>query len=253
MRKPNCYWIIATILSCLFSYRAFCQNKPVKKLPDINDIFPEFLNKFTADSFYIGENYTHEEQEINDDIKDGIVKRKDIKIYLVKKQNNGLYRKLILSDGEVPANSKFEIKKSLFNFDANFFGRYILTIERYDVLEGTECWVVLLKPRIGFPEKEIKDRVVNNLSGEIWIAKKTLLFKQLRVHLTKEVQFAMPGFAGGKVMKVDCVIKATTIEGRFAISYVWVDYQYSANVFFIPINSHKIKTINYENYERRTK
>ncbi len=241
--------VFCGVLSC----PAFSQDEPPDKMPNINDVFPEFLKKFLADSFYIGENYTHEEREINDDIKGGAVKRKDEKLYLVKKQNPDLYRKLIFADGEVVADSKFEIKRPLFRFDASFFERYILAINREELLEGVECWVVSLKPRAGFPEKEAKDRALNNLIGELWIERETLLFKQLEVRLAKEVQYAWPGFTGGKAKKAKCVIRAITLEGHFAISYFCLDYEYSARRFFYPVDSHKIKTINYQKYERRTK
>lgn len=232
---------------------AFSQDKPRNKLPNISEFFPDFLEKLAADSHYIGENYTHEEWEVNDDIKDGVIKRKDEKTYFVQEQDGVLFRKLISKDGESVTNSKFELKREWFRFDANFFHRYTLTVNGEEVLGGEKCWVVSLRPQANFPEIEKTDRILNNLSGEIWIEESTLLFKQLKVYLTKEVQYAWPGIAGGKAKKAECIIKAGIIDGHFTISYFWVDYQYSARVIGFPINGHKIKTVNYQKYERRTK
>jgi hypothetical protein len=253
MRQGFIRKFVFLILCGGFAGCLFGQDKPPDKLPAISDIFSQFIKKGEADSFYTGENFSHEEQETTEDIKDGIVKGKDNKQYLVMRQNNVLQRKLISKDGELVNDSKFEPKKELISLNTKFFQRYIFYVDREEFLEGIMCWVLSFKPRANFPEEKREDRVINNLGGEVWLEKDTLTFKQLKANLTKEVKYALPGIAGGKVKKVNCVISGMTIDGHFAVRYVWVEYEYSASMLFWPISGHSIKKINYQKYERRTK
>lgn len=243
-----------SMLIYLFLVLCFCADSVYGgENSNIDRIVSKFIQKLETDSAYVGINYTHEEWEITSDIKDGVVTRKEEKTYFIVKGGEGLYRKL-LSKNRIPVKKpKFEKKEEIVPFNSSFFQRYVYTFNRIGILSGQECWILSFKPKAGLLEDKKKDRVLNNLCGEVWISKDTLDFKKMVARLPNEITFAWPGFTGGDIKKLECSVLGVIIDGHSAVGYVSVEYAYTGRAFFFPVIGHSIKEIEYKDYERRTK
>ncbi len=222
---------------------------------DPDEIIRRFLEKAEADSLYIGNNYTHYEREVTVGFKDGIVSKRKEEYYFIEKkldqEKPGLYKTLMLLNGSPPKKQRVEFKEGSFSVSERFLSRYEFTFSE-EVVTGVEAyWIFNFKSKPGYPEKSREDRVLNNLGGQVWIEKDTHSFKKMVFHLIEVVDYAWPGFLGGRVKMVEGVVEATTIEGRFAVNFVSAEYKYSARAFFFPINGHSRKTIYYQKYQRR--
>lgn len=216
-----------------------------------DEIVARFLEKDIRDSLYVADNFTHEEIEITDNIKNGIVAEREKKLYAVRRDGGRLYKKLI-SRNEVPINnSRFELKKETIFINPGFFNRYLFTLGRSEVFEGGKCWVLLFEPKKNLREERREDRICNNLAGEMWIAQASFDLKKLTFYLAGKVNYAWPSIAGGKITKLDGTVITGLISGRLIINQVRVEYEYSARALFWPKSGHVIKTIRYQNYERR--
>jgi len=228
----------------------------VRQRTDEQNLDPEktvarFVEKIQTDSRFAGDNYIHEELEINDTLKNGVVAEREKKLFAVRVEKGTTYSKLMSRDGTPMLNPKFEPKKEPFSVNAQLFQRYIFTFVRNENFERKRCWVLSFKPRGNLPEEKPEDRVLNNLAGEIWIVQDTFSLAKLVFSLTKGVNFAWPSIIGGRITMVDGVVIGGAADGHFVISSVRVEYEYSARLIFWPKNKRAIKTIYYQNYERR--
>lgn len=216
-----------------------------------DEIAARFLEKNIKDSLYVADNFIHEEIEITDNIKNGIVAEREKKLYAVKRDKGNLYKKLV-SRNEIPVNnSGFELKKEIVFINQGFFNRYLFTLRRNEIFDGKKCWVLFFEPRKNLQEKKREDRIYNNLVGEMWVTQASFDLAKLSFHLAREVDYAWPSIAGGRVVKLAGTVITGLIEGRLGIGHVRIEYEYSARALFWPKNGHVIKTIRYQNYERR--
>ncbi len=226
-----------------------------QKKSDPNKLIDRFIEKAGADSLYIGNNYAHQELELTENIKNGIVSEIKRELYQVEKRNGDLYKKLIEKNDITVTDSEFQKKDEIVSVGPKLLTRFQFKPERVEILEEEECWVFSFKPKSNLPEDSSKDKVLNKFTGEIWIAKETLNLKKLVTRLSSEVTYSIPGLGSGKLQKGDCVVTAGSIDGHFAINYVEAEYIFSTKLFyFVPfIGGHTIKKIYYQNYERRSR
>jgi hypothetical protein len=214
-------------------------------------IVGRFLEKAGKDSQYIEDNYTHEEWEITENIKSGVVAEREKRLYFVKKEGGNLFRRLLSRNGILVGNSRFELKKEIISISPEFFRKYFFTFGRNEVFDGRKCWVLLFEPRENLPAEKRIDKVLNNLAGEMWVAQTTFDLAKITFRLTREISLGWPGFVGGKVKKLEGSIIAGLLGGYMVVGFARVEYEYSARAFFWPESGHAIKTIHYKNYERR--
>lgn len=250
MKKPA--YTSMRLVVCLLSGSIFVTPAYSQKRPDFYEIVPKLIEKIESDSFYVGENYTHQELEITEELKNGVVTSVEHKLYQVEKRGHDLFKKL-LARNDIPENSEFQKKKEIVSVGTKLLGRFDFSFERSETVDGEKCWVFSFRPKANLPTITREDRVLNQLTGETWIAQESLNFKKLASHLLTEVKYevSMLG-SGGRVNQVLCTVIATTIDGRFAVKYVQVEYVASGRLFFATfINKHVVKKINYQNYERR--
>jgi hypothetical protein len=246
MGKVGCLCIAVCIL---FSLGGRSPTFGQTLTPD--EIIAKFLEKARKDFLYIGDNYIHEELEITDNLKNGVVTERGEKLFIVKKEEESFYKKLVAKDGVPADDSSFELKREIVSISPGFFKRYFFALERSEVFEGRKCRVLSFKPRGNFPEEKREDRILNNLAGEIWIVQNTFDLARITFRLIREVSYAWPGFVGGKARKVEGVITGGLINGYLVVNSVRIEYEYSVRALFWPKNVHLIKTIRYQNYERR--
>jgi hypothetical protein len=216
-----------------------------------DEIVAKFLEKAGKDFSYIGDNYIHEELEISDNLKNGVVVEREEKLYIVRKDGPSFYRKLVSRNGIPVSDRRFELKKEIVPISYGFFGRYFFAFGRNEVFEGKKCWVLSFEPRGNFPEEKREDRVLNNLAGEMWITQASFDLAKITFHLTREISFAWPSIVGGKIRGLEGSVTAGLLGGHLVIDSVRVEYRFSARTFFWPENGHVVKTIHYRNYERR--
>lgn len=218
---------------------------------DIDDIIKKFLEKGEHDSAHISDNYSHEEVETVEHLEDGIVKKKETKIFFVEKNKGLIYKKLLYKDGVAVRNSRPEPKKESIAINSRLFERYDFQFARDELSGKIKYRVFSFRPKQDFPEREKGDRVLNNLEGEIWIADRDLRFKTLSAHMVREVTYAAPWVMGGKIEKMDANLQTLVIDGCFAINSIRIEVKYAAKAVFWPINGHLIITVHYQNYQKR--
>ncbi len=238
---------------CLISGIAITSPIQAEK-PEFNEIVTGFIAKAEKDSRYIGDNYRHRESEVTEDIKGGIVAKKEQETYLVEKREGRLFKKLILRNNVEIANADFQAKKELLSVGIRLLARYDFAFQRVEAGDkpgGERSLVFSFRPKANLPEGGMEERAWNYLAGEVCMGQETLIFKGLTAHITSEVNYALPGFLGGKLKAINCVIRTESIEGHFAIDFVRIEYQYSARMLGWPKNGHFIRTVFYQNYERR--
>lgn len=216
-----------------------------------DEIVARFLEKGLNDTSYVENNYTHKELETTANLKNGVVVEIDEKLYFVKKERENLFKILLSRNGILASKPKSEIKKEVISINPAFFRRYSFIFGRNEVFNGRKCWVLLFEPKKNFPAEKHVDRVLNNLAGEMWIAQTTFDLAKITFSLMREVGFYAPSVIGGKVKKLEGYIIAGLLGGHMVVSSARVEYEYSARAFFWPENGHAIKTIHYQNYERR--
>lgn len=242
-----------SIFWCLISGLAIISPIQAEKR-EFNEIVGKFIAKAEKDSKYIGDNYRHRELEVTEDIKGGIVSKKEQKVYLIEKREDKLFEKLISINDITVAGSEFQAKKELLSVGIKLLAHYDFIFQRIESGDkpGVEkSFVFSFRPKANLPEANMEERALNYLAGEVYIGQETLIFKGLTAHIIKEVNYAYPAFLGGKLRAINCIIKTESVEGHFAINFVKVEYQYFARVLGWPRNGHSIITVFYQNYERR--
>ncbi len=216
-----------------------------------DEIAAKFLDKNIRDSLYVADNFIHEEIEVTDNIKNGVVAEREKRSYIVRRDRGNLYKKLVSRNDISVNNSGFEPRKETVFIGPGFFNRYSFTLGRSEVFEGKECWVLLFEPRKNLWEERKEDRIFNNLTGEMWVIKTSFDLAKLSFLLAREVNYAWPSIAGGKILKLNGAVVTGLLDGRLIISRVRVEYEYSVRALFWPKNGHVIKAIRYQNYKRR--
>lgn len=251
MKKPGHTGI--SLVACLLSGYIFVDPIHGQRKLNFDEIVTKFITKGEADSLYVGNNYSHQELEINEELKNGVLSSVEQKLYQVEKRNGALVSKLIADNNAPVTDSEFKQKKEIVTIGAKLLERFEFHFERNETLAGERCWVFSFRPKKNLPERTREDRALNQLAGEIWIARETLNFKKLTAKLLSDVKYEEIG-SGGRLHQINCLVTAKTIDGRFAVDYAQIEYVASARFFFITVfRKHVIKKIYYKNYERRTK
>ncbi len=224
-----------------------------QKKPDFDEIVLKFIEKIEADSQYVGDNYIHQELEVDEELKNGVVFKVEQKLYQVEKRSGDLFKKLMARNDIRVTNSEFHQKKEIVSVGAKLLGRFEFHFERAETIYGEKCWVFSFKPKNDLPERTRADKMLNRLTGEAWIARETLNFKKLTAHLLSAVEYEEIG-SGIKLQRASCLIAAKAIDGHFIIDYAQIEYAASGRLLFIPVVSkHVVKKIYYKSYERRVK
>lgn len=152
------------------------------------------------------------------------------------------------------ANLDFQTKKEFISVGIKLLSRYNFNFNRIESSSkplGERALVFSFRPKANLPEGIMEEKALNHLAGEVYIDQKTMTFKGLTAHLISNVKYARSGFLGGKLNKLDCIIKTEVIDGHSAINFIRAEYQYSIRMFGWSRNVYSIKTIFYQNYERR--
>lgn len=223
-----------------------------QKSPDVNEILSKFVEKIEADSRYINDNYTHEELRVTNYLKNGVVSQVEEERYFVEKRGAVLFQKLISKNQAKVSNYGFKPKEEIMPVNTSLFDRYNFQLLRNETLDGEQCWVLSLRPKPNFPEKEKIDRVLNNITGEIWVEQKTFSFKRLVGRLLREVEYYSISLGFGvKVKRIEAIIESGKVEGRSIVGKARVELEYAARAAFWSISKHEVVNIYYQNYERR--
>lgn len=227
----------------------FAQAEP----PELGAIVKKFIEKAEADASHISDNYTHEELEIVQRLKNGIIDKREEKVFLVEKRGGVIYKKLLSKNNLLARNQAPKPKKESISINSRLFERYIFGFQREDVIEGQKYLVLSFRPKPNFPEEDMQDRVLNNLTGEIWISDSDYTFKKLAARISDEVNYMAPEVFGGRVEKMETSVETGVIEKHFAISKIRVELKYAARFLGWPVNGDSIVTVYYQNYQRRIK
>ncbi len=251
MKKPG--HTGTRLVACLLSGYVFIGPIYGQNKPNFSEIVSKLIQKIEADSQYVGNNYSHQELEIDEEIKNGVVSDIQQKLYQVEKRGGSLFKKLLVKNDIPVTNSEFQKKNEIVSVGAKLLGRFEFLFERAEVMGSEKCWVFSFKPKNNLPERTREDRALNQLTGQVWIVQETLSFKKLVAHLLSEIKYEVTEIgSGGKLHRADCLIIAKAIDGRFAVDYVQIEYVASGRVLFIPlVNKHIVTKIQYKNYERR--
>ena len=217
---------------------------------DFQEVILKFIEKAEDDAEYINNNYIHRELEINEDFKNGIILNREQRLYQIERRGDIFFKKLLNKDGLEMDSADFQPKKEIVSMNG-LLKRFDFTFERSEVLDKEKCFVFLFRPKNKPIEKTKEDRVLNKLTGEVWVVVDSLRFKQLRARLFTKVKFEAIG-SGATLHLLDCLVTAKNIDGRIAVEYVQVEYVGSGRLMFVNvINKHGTKKIYYKDYERR--
>ncbi|MBI4160345.1 MAG: hypothetical protein HY506_00360 [Candidatus Yanofskybacteria bacterium] len=241
-------FIFSLLAPIILSLQVFGQSRG--EPDDARELWSKIIAQAEQDSAYVGENYTHEELLVTEHLSNGVIKKREEKKYLVEMREDLPYRKLIYEDGLSVSESDFERKEERVAIKRIFFERYNFYLSRQDVLRGEGCLVLSFSAKADWPEEKKEDRVFNNLAGEIWVRKKDLKFMKFKIWLAGKVDFAWPGFMGGKVKKLSAEGSSIFIDGRFALGEIQLEYEYSIRLIFSS-HKHSRTAVYYQNYKRR--
>lgn len=233
--------------------------KKVSKL-DADQIIAKFLEKLEQDALHIADNYIHEELEITEQVKNGIVVKHEENLFVVEKTDGILYKKLIVKDGLRIEDTGFEPKKESVLINARLFAKYHLELKGESEFQGQKCWILDFEPRKNLKDEGASileralDRALNNSVGRVLISQSSRSLVMLRGRLTKELSYGSSYFVGAKLKRADFSLEAFWVDERFAIAKIWVEYEYSTGGLarlFAGSGGHFKKTILYQNYKRR--
>lgn len=217
------------------------------------EIIMKAAANLSEDSKALRRGFSHQEIEILEVLKDGIVTKRTDKVLFVFGQGERLFQKLVSKNNLPVDNARPEPKREFVALDEKLFNRYEYEFEGtgIEILDGKKYRVISAKPGKNLTEETKIDRLLNNLGMRIWVDAENFNFHQLTAGLLNRVEYAWPGFIGGKVYQIDIKIETAIVNGHTTIKQVRLEYAYSARAMFWPVNNHQIRTVRYENYERR--
>jgi hypothetical protein len=180
----------------------------------------------SEDSKALRHEFSHRETEVLEVLRDGIITKRTTKTLFVFGQGEYLFQKLISKNNLPVENARPEPKREFITLDEKLLNRYEYEFEETgtEILNGKKYWVISAKPGKNLTEETKIDRLLNNLGLKIWIGAEHLDFHRLTARLLNRVEYAWPGFIGGKAYQIDIEIKTATISGYTTIKRVRLEY-----------------------------
>lgn len=242
------YFVPLLCFPCFLAYASVNNGSPVSSFV----VLDRGIAKFIADSHALRDGYSHNEREVVNELKNGVVKKREEKLFYVEGRGQKLYKKLLSKDGVLVKDAAFELKKENVPIDEKFFSRFIYSVEGTVSDAGIVFWTYRARPKPNLPEVEKADRILNNLEAVIYVNSESLSITKIVAHLTHPVDYAWPGIAGGQVQRVDVTVEIGDIGGHLAVVRVLAEYKYAARALMWPINGHAEKSVYYLGYKKRS-
>ena len=135
------------------------------------------------------------------------------------KKEQDFRRKIAARDPKLPANRDDD------SLNEKLINRYEFNVERRDFLNSRPVLVLSFRPKKTHPaEKSIEDRVLNRLSGLVWIDEAEAEVAQVQVALTDDLSLGWFGMIGS-LKQCD-----VTIERQRLPEDVWVNKTFTVSL-----------------------
>lgn len=151
--------------------------------------------------------------------EDGTVKRDSIRVYRISPENGQPVTRLLSINGR-PASEKDEAKKSaaretgeksrMLGLSEDILSRYQFTFVREEEFGSRRAWVLKFVPKPDAPSETFIDRLVNAMSGTMWIDQEEHQLAKADIHLSKRVSFF--GGIAGAIDKLDLTLIQRRVE-----------------------------------------
>lgn len=141
---------------------------------------------------------------------EGKVKKNSVRVYEVGPMNGLPYSKLVQVNGR-PATPQQESKRSAARetgdktrnlaLGEELLCRYNYELRGEETVGGRNTWVLGFKPRSGVREDGFIDKLVNAMSGTMWVDQEDYELAKMDIHLGKKISFF--GGLAGAIEKLD--------------------------------------------------
>jgi len=144
-------------------------------------------------------------------------------------------------------NTRQSAKDQSVAIDAELLSRFNFTYAGEEAISGRKAYVLAFIPKPGsLPEHNRMDRVLNRLSGKVWIDRKTYAVSKADMTLTEPVKY----FAGlGVVRAMHLVIEMAALDANILVPHqTWVEYDARALFTNSKVHQHSV----YSSYQPLT-
>jgi hypothetical protein len=151
--------------------------------------------------------------------EDGSIRRNVIKIYKVYPKGGESVTRLVSVNGR-PAKEKEDKHRSAaretgeksrtLSVTEDLLGRFDFTFMREEKFAGRATWVLAFKPKSDATEDEFFDKLINAMTGTLWIDQEECQLAKADIHLGKKVAFF--GGLAGAIEKMDLTLIQRRIE-----------------------------------------
>jgi len=136
-------------------------------------------------------------------------------------------------------NTKQSAKDQSVAIDAELLSRFTFAYAGEETAAGRKAYVLTFVPKPGsLPERRRMDRVLNRLSGRVWIDRKTYAVSKADMKLTEPVKY----FAGlGVVRAMHLVIEMEALDANILVPHqTWVEYDARALFTNSKVHQHSV-------------
>ena len=174
--------------------------------------------------------YFYDKTTVNEEMDDkGRIKERKEKLYQAKVESGWTHFKLVKVDGrqlsagelrrqedqEAENRQQFFASKDGGDNRENFLtpeitSKYTYRLLESQVVRGRPAYVIAFQPRAGLPVRKIADRLLNSVSGQVWIDQADFEIARAEVHLKNEL--SLWGGLVGVLRKLDFALERSRLE-----------------------------------------
>lgn len=150
---------------------------------------------------------------------DGTVRRKRVRVYRITPENGEPVTRLVSVNGR-PAGEPKEKKRSAvretgeksrsINISEELLSRFTFTFVREEIFASRPTWVLAFRPREDAPRDDFMDKLINAMSGTLWIDREDSQMAKAELKLSEGVSFF--GGIAGAIHKLDLTLIQRRIE-----------------------------------------
>jgi hypothetical protein len=224
---------LGTIPVVLLAAFAGLAQEPVRELPPLRELVRRVAdNAQASERKGLRGGYSFVRLNIAEELDDsGRVRERKEKKYLVEPVEGRSFSRLTHVDGkplagrdlkqeqerEAKWRSQAAVRKKPQNdndkkraLDRDLAERYDYTIAGREIVNGRPTVILEFRPKTNLQNRTIEDRVINNLSGKVWIDEQEFEWVRLDVQLQNRLSF----FAGlaGSLQKFVLILERTRLE-----------------------------------------
>ncbi len=223
---------LAFLIVALFCFRHGMTVR-VEAVPAVSLSAEEIVRQAVARNQKMGSpqtRYFYDKTTVNEEVDDkGRIKERKEKLYQAKVESGWTHLKLVKVDGrqlsagelrrqddrETENRQQFFASKDGGDNRENFLtpeitAKYTYRLVESQVVRGRPAYVIAFQPRTGLPVRKIADRLLNSVSGQVWIDQTDFEIARAEVHLRNEL--TLWGGVVGVLRKLDFALERSRLE-----------------------------------------